>query len=56
MKSFRDRSFNFRYLIVMAVFIIVGALLNNLRQPVERHVAWIGGQEILAKPAPEAAQ
>ena len=54
MKSFHDRSLNFRYLLGIVVLILVAAVVNNLRQPAERHVPWMGGQAILAKPAPEA--
>lgn len=46
------KSLHWKYLIVMAILVIVGAILNNLLQPSERQVSWIGGQEIL--PSPEA--
>ena len=34
----------------MGVLSVILAVVNNIRQPEERKVAWIGGQEVLAKP------
>ena len=50
------KSLSWKYLVGVCAVILTLAIANNLRQPPERKVAWIGGQEVLKKPAAEAAQ
>ncbi len=47
------KKYNWKYLAIVAVLAVLFAIVNNLRQPVERKVEWIGGQDVLAKPAEE---
>ncbi len=46
------KSLHWKYLIIMAILVIFGAIVNNVLQPAQRQVSWIGGQEVL--PSPEA--
>lgn len=48
------KKYNWKYLMALGLLSVIFAVVNNLRQPPERKVEWIGGQEILAKPAGEA--
>jgi len=43
-----------KYLLIMCGLVLAFAVMNNLRQPEGRHVPWIGGQDVYAKPAEEA--
>lgn len=45
------KHFHWKYLVLASILSVVFAVVNNLRQPEERKVEWIGGQEVL--PAPE---
>jgi len=42
---------NWKYLLVLGSLAAVAAVVNNLRVPEKDRVSWIGGQEILEKPA-----
>lgn len=44
------KSLSLKYLIVISSLILLGAILNNIFQPQEKQVEWIGGQEVLATP------
>jgi len=46
------KSLHWKYLIIMAILVIIAAIMNNVLQPAQHQVSWIGGQEIL--PSPEA--
>lgn len=48
------KSLNIKYIVILGVLAILLATFNNLRQPETRRVSWIGGQDVLARPAPEA--
>lgn len=48
------KKYNWKYLMALGLLSVIFAVVNNLRQPPERKVEWIGGQEILAKPVDEA--
>jgi len=56
MTNFRSilQSYSWKYLLSMVALVLLFAIANNLRQGPEKRVSWIGGQEVLAKPAPEA--
>jgi hypothetical protein len=48
--------YSWKFLAVMSALVLILSIANNLIQPQDRKVAWIGGQEVLAKPAPEGAE
>ncbi|HSQ42574.1 MAG TPA: hypothetical protein VLM37_09865 [Fibrobacteraceae bacterium] len=45
---------NWKYFVILCGLVLAFAVVNNLRQPEERHVPWIGGQDVFDKPAEEA--
>lgn len=45
------KAFNLKFLIGLAVFCLLAAVVNNLRAPEGKAVEWFGTQDILEKPA-----
>lgn len=41
---------NFKFLILLGLFCILAAVVNNLRAPKDKSVEWIGTQTVLEKP------
>jgi hypothetical protein len=44
------KSLNWKYLGLVLGLVFLFAIINNIRQPEERAVQWIGSQEILQEP------
>jgi hypothetical protein len=39
-----------KFLLGLALFCVLAAVVNNLRSPENKSVEWIGGQKVLEKP------
>ena len=45
------QSFNWKFLIIAAVFCAAAAVVNNIRVDSSKSVEWIGTQPVMQKPA-----
>lgn len=45
------KSLNLKFLIGLAAFCLLAAIVNNLRAPEGKSVEWFGTQDVLEKPA-----
>lgn len=45
------KSFNWKFLIIAAVFCAAAAVVNNIRVDSSKSVEWIGTQPVMQKPA-----
>ena len=44
------RKLNWKFLVGLFAFCVLAAAVNNLRQPAEKKLPWIGGQPVLEVP------